>query len=153
MKKSNLLQIGVAALVAAIVTGIVYMGGITWLDNRVADTLFQKKEASSGKIVVIGIDEKALQAYGPFQSWDRSIMAQALEALNADPENKPAVVAVDTLYSGTTDADVDDMLVKAADELGCVVMGASGAFEKKMILQEDGTYRVEPYAVLPHKVR
>lgn len=145
MKKKTITQVALAALVAAIVTGLVYIGALDWLDNRVADTLFQKKEASSGNILVIGIDEEALQAYGPYHNWDRTIMAQALEALNADPANKPAVVAVDTLYSGTSDEEADARLVEAAKSLGNVVMGASGAFEKKMVLNEDGSYTVNPY--------
>ncbi len=151
MKKQTLVQVAVAACVAALVTGIVYIGGLDWLDNRIADRLFQKKEASSGNILVIGIDEEALQAYGPYHNWDRTIMAEALEALNADPANKPAVVAVDTLYSGTSDAEEDERLVQAAKDLGCVVTGASAAFEKKMVLNEDGSYRVEPYAITAYE--
>ena len=145
MKKNTLYQVVVAALVAAIITGITYFGALDWIDNRISDSLFQKKEASSGEIVVIGIDEEALQEYGPFQNWDRTIMASALEALNADPQNKPAVVAVDTLYSGNTETAADERLAKAAKDLGCVVMGASGAFETKTEINEDGSYTVNPY--------
>ena len=110
-----------------------------------ADTLFQKKEVSSGNILVIGIDEEALQEYGPYHNWDRNIMAEALEALNSDPSNKPAVVAVDTMYSGTSDEKADERLVNAAKDLGNVVMGAVGSFEKKMVLNEDGSYTLNPY--------
>ncbi len=151
MKKSSLQQAAVAALVAAAVTGVAFFGGLDWLDNRVADTLFQKKTVSSGDIVVIGIDEEALQEYGPYYNWDRTIMAKALEQLNADPANKPAVVAVDALYSGTTEADQDQALVDAARDLGCVVMGASGAFENKMVLQEDGSYVFTPYVLTSYE--
>ncbi|MCR4673859.1 MAG: adenylate/guanylate cyclase domain-containing protein [Lachnospiraceae bacterium] len=147
MKKSLIKQISAAAIVAALVTGITYLGALDWLDHRVGDSMFQKQEASSGKIVVIGIDEEALQEYGPFQNWDRSIMASALEALNQDPENKPAVVAIDTLYSGTTEDEVDQRLAKAAEELGCVVTGASASFGTETVMNEDGTYSINSYAL------
>ena len=150
MKKNILQQLTVAALVAAIITGLTYFGAFDWLDNRIADNLFQKKEASSGQIVVVGIDEEALQEYGPFQNWDRSIMASALEALNADPENKPAVVAVDTMYSGTTEEEADERLAKAAEELGCVVMGSSGSFGSTTEINGD-TYSINDYSMLSYE--
>ncbi|MCR5546600.1 MAG: adenylate/guanylate cyclase domain-containing protein [Lachnospiraceae bacterium] len=147
MKKSLIKQISAAAIVAALVTGLTYFGAFEWLDHRLGDSMFQKQEASSGKIVVVGIDEEALQEYGPFQNWDRSIMASALEALNSDPENKPAVVAIDTLYSGTTDEETDQRLADAAEELGCVVTGASGSFSTETVLNEDGTYSIDYYSL------
>ena len=116
MKNETLKRLGISVLCAAILTGLAGVGAFNWIDNRMSDTLYQKRQAQTGKIEVIGIDEEALQAYGPYQNWDRNIMASALEALNADPNNKPAVVAIDTLYSGTTGTDADERLAKAAED-------------------------------------
>ncbi len=151
MKKETLKRLGISVLCAAMLTGLAGVGAFNWIDNRMSDTLYQKRQAQTGKIEVIGIDEEALQAYGPYQNWDRNIMASALEALNADPNNKPAVVAIDTLYSGTTGTDADERLAKAAENLGCVVTGASGEFGTKTELNENGSYTVNKRALLGYE--
>ena len=66
------------------------------------DELYQQPESLPGDIVVIGITEDDLRELGPYYSWDRTVMASALEALAKDPSKKPAVVAIDALYAGTT---------------------------------------------------
>ena len=151
MKNETLKRLGISALCAAVLTALAGVGAFNWIDNRMSDTLYQKRQAQTGKIEVIGIDEEALQAYGPYQNWDRNIMASALEALNADPNNKPAVVAIDTLYSGTTGTDADERLAKAAEDLGCVVTGASGEFGTKTELNENGSYTVNKRALLGYE--
>ena len=50
-------------------------------DRWVQDMLFQKAKVSSGDIIIIGIDENALAELGPYNTWDRNVMASALEAL------------------------------------------------------------------------
>nr|MCR4797623.1 adenylate/guanylate cyclase domain-containing protein [Lachnospiraceae bacterium] len=74
-QKQTIKQLAVAAIVAAILTILAGAGALSWADNLMADTLFQRQEPTSGRIVVIGIDQAALQEYGPFQDWDRNIMA------------------------------------------------------------------------------
>ena len=120
----RVIKLTIAAITAAAITLLTGLGLFRWFDNRVADALFQRQELTSGKVIVIGIDEKALQEYGPFQSWNRSIMAQALEQLASDSERQPAVVAVDTLYSGLRGDASDERLAEAAGKLPCVVTGA-----------------------------
>ena len=57
----RLIKLAVAALTAALITLLTGLGVFRWMDNRVADMLFQRQELTSGRVVVIGIDEKALQ--------------------------------------------------------------------------------------------
>ena len=85
------------------------------------DELYQQPESLPGDIVVIGITEDDLRELGPYYSWDRTVMASALEALAKDPSKKPAVVAIDALYAGTTDKEKDDRLVAAASQLNVIV--------------------------------
>ena len=85
------------------------------------DELYQQPESLPGDIVVIGITEDDLRELGPYYSWDRTVMASALEALAKDPSKRPAVVAVDALYAGTTDKEKDDRLVAAASQLNVIV--------------------------------
>ena len=67
----------------------------------VEDELFQRPEAVPGDIVIIGIDDRDIDEFGNYNTWDRSIMASALEALASDPDRRPAVVAIDTTYAGS----------------------------------------------------
>ena len=90
-------------------------------DRWVEDALYQSPRALDGSIIVIGIDDKALEEIGPYNTWDRNVMASALEALAKDPENLPAVVAIDTLYTGESDPAADKRLADAASKLGNVI--------------------------------
>lgn len=92
------------------------------------DELFQTPETPPGDVVIIGITEEDFEVLGPYSSWDRSVMASALEALASDPDNLPAVVAIDTLYAGTTEESADQQLVDAAEKLGNVVVASEAAF-------------------------
>ena len=134
---------------AAILTVIAGTGVWQYPDRWVQDELFQKKSATSGDIVIIGIDETALSELGPYHSWDRNVMASALDALASDPDRLPAVVAIDTLYSGTTDPEADEHLAQAAERLGCVVTASVATFGTTREYSEDGiisnTYSVLGY--------
>ncbi|MBR4493580.1 MAG: adenylate/guanylate cyclase domain-containing protein [Clostridiales bacterium] len=134
---------------AAILTVIAGTGVWQYPDRWVQDELFQKKSATSGDIVIIGIDEAALSELGPYHSWDRNVMASALDALASDPDRLPAVVAIDTLYSGRTDPEADAHLAQAADRLGCVVTASVATFGTTREYSEDGiisnTYSVLGY--------
>lgn len=137
-----------AALAACIITVIALSGVLGRPDRWLEDVLFQRPEAVSGEVVVIGIDEKSLEVFGPYNTWDRTIMAKALRMLNADSAKKPAVVAIDTLYSGETDPVADAELAQAAAELGNVITAASAEFGENLIRAEDGGYTLDSYALL-----
>ena len=76
---------------------------------------------------------------GPYNTWDRHVMASALDALAADPEKRPAVVAIDALYLGNTNPEADAHLCAAAKELGCVVTGSFATIANAAIEDENGT--------------
>ena len=126
MKKIKPYLIALAAALA--VTAIIGWGALYRMDKWTQDWLYQHPGVTSGDIVIIGIDDEALDILGPYNTWDRSIMASVLEALAADPENRPAAVAIDVLYAGLTNQEADDRLVKAAAELGNVVTACVAQF-------------------------
>ena len=102
-------------ILAAIMALAAYLGVFFRIDQWAADALYQNPRATSGKIMVVGIDEKALEELGPFQTWTRDNVAAALEYLASDPDNMPAVVAIDTLYSGESGSpDADARLAQAS---------------------------------------
>lgn len=124
-------------------TGLLYRP-----DASLSDLLFQKREMTDSRIAVVGIDENALEELGPFQSWDREIMARVLEYLNREEETRPAVIALDVLYAGETEPEKDGRLARAATAAGNVVTAAAAGFGRTMDFSEDGTVTAEDFAVL-----
>ena len=101
MKKQSVIRILYAFVLALAFTILVRFGVLRWLDQWLQDKLYQKPQYMDGQVIVFGIDEQTLTALGPYNTWDRNIMAQAIEMLASDPEHRPAAVAIDTLYSGS----------------------------------------------------
>ena len=99
-------------------------------------------------IVIIGIDEEALEELGPYNTWDRNVMASALEALAADPDKKPAVTAIDVLYTGHTSKEADLRLAAAAQELGNVITGSMVEFGKQVTWIDGHASLIDPSAVV-----
>ena len=91
-----------ALLVAVLATAIAASGLLYRADSALDDALYQEAKALDGNIFVIGIDARSLEELGPFQTWGRSYMAQAIDVLNADPAYKPAAIGIDVLYAGYT---------------------------------------------------
>lgn len=124
-RTQTLLASGISAVV---MTALCASGLLRSAELWFCDELFQTPETPPGDIVIIGITEEDFEALGPYSSWDRSVMASALEALASDPDNLPAVVAIDTLYAGTTEESADQQLVDAAEKLGNVVVASEATF-------------------------
>ena len=118
-------------------TAIIGAGVLTRLDRWTQDRMFQHRGVTSRDIVIIGIDEEALDVLGPYNTWDRNVMASALEALAADPEKLPAVTAIDVLYAGSSSPEADGRLADAAKALGRVITAAVAEFGDQ-ITWEDG---------------
>ena len=148
----------VIALASALaVTAIIGWGGPVPRGHMDPGLAFPASRGDQRDIVIIGIDDEALDILGPYNTWDRNIMAATLEALAADPENKPAVVAIDVLYTGLTNEEADDRLGKAAAELGNVVtacvahFGTAITWENGHAVAQDNNAVVafdEPYEAL-----
>lgn len=116
----------------------------------IEDEIFQNPEAVPGDIVIIGIDENDIKEFGPYSSWDRSIMASALEMLASDPDQRPAVVAIDTMYSGSIDEESDGRLADAAAELGNVITASQATFGTRTTFGS-ATVIIDDFAVLNYE--
>ncbi len=125
-------QLIYSLIAAAVVTVLAGAGVLQRLDRWMQDALFQRPGVTSPDILIIGIDEEALTDLGPYQTWDRNVMASALEALAADPDKKPAVTAIDVLYAGETSGQADLRLAEAAGELGNVVTACMAEFGERI---------------------
>lgn len=150
--KKNLKQSLLIALGGSLIlTFLVGMGALKRLDKWTQDRLYQRPGAVSSDIVIIGIDESAFERLGAYNTWDRHIMARALEALNADPANRPAVVAIDTLYGGETDKEADEHLASAAKALGNVITASVAVMGTDYVDDGKGGLKIENYAVLDYE--
>lgn len=131
---------------AALITLFIGVRGITGrLDGMLQDALYQKPMALSGEIIMIDIDDKTLDQFGPYNTWDRSIMASALEKLAEDPAHVPSVVAVDTLYTGET-GENDMRLAEAASRLN-MVTASYAEIGNRVVKDPDGSIHYERNAV------
>lgn len=140
-KNKTFNQILISILSSAAVTLIIAATGVlSRLDQWVQDAWFQQPKALDGETIVIGIDDDSLEQIGPYNTWDRSVMASALEVLASDPANKPAVVAIDTLYAGETDPEADAKLVEAADKLGNVVVASFANIGTRAVFENGRAY-------------
>ncbi|MCR4584793.1 MAG: adenylate/guanylate cyclase domain-containing protein [Lachnospiraceae bacterium] len=150
--KKRLIWTTVYSLAAALLlTLLVYLGVLRRLDQWVQDALYQKPRYMSGEVILFGIDEKSLSRLGPFNTWDRNVMAKALEVLASDPEHLPAVVCIDTLYIGNTDPEADARLAAAAERLGCVITATAAVFDSGWFEAEDGSMVWDDYHILDYE--
>lgn len=136
-----------AFIAAALMTGLAASGVLYKVDNVVNDTLYQQEQALDGNIFVIGIDAKSLEDLGPFNTWGRSFMAQAIDMLNQDEENRPAAIGIDILYAGLTEEEEDAYLVEAVGRYDNVVTASAANFGSNLVTQEDGSFYMDDYFV------
>lgn len=147
-QKQNLLLALAAALAVTLLAGT---GALRRVDKWAQDALLQRPGIASPEIVVIGIDEASLSALGPYSTWDRGVMAGALEQLAADPAALPAVTAIDTLYAGPGEAVSDARLARAAAALPAVVTASLADFGVTYQMADSGGLTVDAYAVLRYE--
>ena len=114
------------------------------------DELFARREYVPGDIVIIGIDESDFEQFGPYNTWDRSVMASALDALASDPDNLPAVVAIDTLYGGYTNEEADAKLAESAAKLGNVITATEAHFGTTRTFGATSVI-IDDYAILSYE--
>jgi len=111
-------------VLAAALLLLFWMGALSYFDFRLQDALFQRPGLPHPDIVVIGIDEQAIEYFGIPTDWSREIMASAIEILNTCEEYRPAVIAIDVLYVGEREPVADERLAAAAEHGGNVLVAA-----------------------------
>ena len=116
-------------------------------DRWTQDSLFQQRGVLSGDIKIIEIDEKSLSLLGPYGPSYRQSMAYALQCLAEDPDNLPAVVAIDILYEGESNPAVDNQLAEAAAALPRVVTSCMAEFGDKITWEDGHAVKLEATAI------
>lgn len=116
-------------------------------DSILADSFYQHTEVLDGRIMVLGIDGAALDELGKFETWDRGIMADVIEALNANPEARPQAIGVDVMFFSPTEEVYDQRLVEAASQYDNVVVGSYVNFKNGIVENADGSFSVNALTV------
>ena len=147
LRKAERKQVLCAVAAAALLTAAAVSGVLNRADQTAADAWYQKPSASEGNIVLVGIDQKALEDIGPFQNWGRDTMAMVIEALNESEDCHPAVIAVDVLYAGETDPEKDAWLAEATGKYHNVVTACAAEFGSEFHIQENGKTSWNDFAV------
>ena len=147
MKKRIWLRIGVSLLAAAALCLIAWSGALNGMDGSLSDALYQRPGMTDGEIVVIGMDQRAVEELGPMP-WPRDIMADVVAYLNSDPDQKPAVIGIDVLYVGeSADTDADAYFAEIAAEGENVVVASAATFGNS-IVDNGETFYLDERAVL-----
>lgn len=149
MKKFGMLRsLGAALLVAGALTLPAALGALDALDNTAADALYQSRSASDGEIVLIGIDDRAIDELGPYGQWERDVIAMVLDVLNQSEDCRPAAIGIDVLYTGESSPDLDAWLAESAGQYGNVVTACAAQFGTAAVEDGAGGYYLDDFSVL-----
>lgn len=140
-----------SAIILAAAAVLTLLAGLGLLDTAsltAEDALYQRRTPSDGEIVLVGIDQRALEEIGPFNQWGRDVLAMALEALNESEDCRPAAIGVDVLFAGETDPELDAWLAEAAGQYGNVVTACAAEFGSALAEGTDGEYHLDDFSVV-----
>lgn len=144
----KLKSFGAALLAVGALTLPAALGALDTLDNTASDALYQSRSASDGEIVLIGIDDRAIDELGPYGQWNRDIIAMTLEALNQSEDCRPAAIGIDVLYTGESAPDLDLWLAEAAGQYGNVVTACAAQFGTAVAEDGKGGYYLDDFSIL-----
>ncbi len=147
LNKKNLIRITISFIATLIITWILSLDVFIPTSNRISDFLYQNHKSPNSEIIIIGIDEKALEEYGAMP-WTRDVMAKAINVLNSDSSKSPAVIGIDTLYTSESTSQMDEQLVAAVANAKNVVTASSITFGNQLITQDSGEFYMDNYSVL-----
>ncbi len=138
----------IVAVVIAIVTFVVsYTGVLYSFDKIFSDKLYQAPSGTNPQIKIVGIDEKTLAEYGDVTEWSRSITADFINKLTADPTYAPSAIGLDILYISDGDEEGDELFAKACENsanIGVKIVTASNlVYRPTGKINPDGSFVVD----------
>ena len=98
------------------------------LDSLYKDKLYQQPRVVNPSIKIVSIDEKTLEALGPFGTWSRGTYAELLEKLG----DYPAVVGFDIMLMGAMDEEGDAAFKQALSEYEHAVLASHLIYDTKV---------------------
>ena len=146
-EKKSFRPLAAALAAAAVLTLLAGLGALRGPDLTVSDAWYQSRSASDGDIVLVGIDQRALEEIGPYQQWGRDVIARTIRALNESEDCRPAVIGIDVIYAGETEPEADRQLTEAAGEYGNVVTACAAEIGSALVEVDGGRYAMDRFAV------
>ena len=126
MKSKSIKKLVGVAVAALLLLVFVVFNQLAELELRTQDAVFQQPGLIHPDIMVIGIDQDALEAFGQWP-FPRAVMAEAISILNSYEDARPAVIGVDVMFTEHARAHPEDdaALVEAVRGAGNVVLASS----------------------------
>ena len=143
----------IIGIIEALVIGVIaflfcYNDVFYSLDSLYRDRVYQRSRGVNQSIKIIAVDEKTLNAYGPFGTWDRSVYADILETLG----DYPIVVGFDVHFMNEMTEEGDERFLQAIKENGNVVLAAHIDFDTEVTTDEEGRIYVNPMYVRDYEI-
>ncbi len=123
---------------------IVESGVFLPLANSLNDYLYQVPSTPDSRIVIIGIDQRALSEFGEFP-WDRDIIANAIAYLNKDEETMPCVIGIDVLF--VNESENDELLLNVSSEHDNIVYSSYAEFSNKTVSLSESEFYIDDFYV------
>lgn len=117
----NKIRSAFAILFVGLVLGIYLLGWMGEAEFWAQDKLFQRPSAIPTNVVIVGVDDKSLEALGRWP-WPRDYHAQLLEIIL---QGSPAAIGVDIIFA--EESGQDDALIQSVDAVGSRLVMASYA--------------------------
>ncbi len=111
------------------------------LENYGEDYLYRKLDGISENIKIIGIDDKTLDILGPYSDWNRGYFADLINILNEDEENRPEIIGIDIIFSGTNNSDEDTLLAETVEGDDNIILASVLEFDNMIVREGDKLYR------------
>lgn len=109
------------------------------MDYFITDKAYTKLTGADRRIIIIGVDEETLKAYGNFTTWSREKTADLIDLLYEDEQNAPAVTGIDFLFVDKTDEAADSHLADAVSKCdGRIVFGSNIVYRGDVVFDTSG---------------
>lgn len=125
-------------LVAIIVAILTYTDALYSIDCAITDRLYSNLKGPSSDIIIIGVDEETLNAYGNYNTFIRQKCGELTNLLFKDSETAPAVLGIDFLFVDNVDEETDAYLADAITEANRVVNSCNLVYRGALGRDADG---------------
>lgn len=119
------LKIIIPIIVAALVACLAILHPFYSIDAFITDKVYTRLTGTTPEIIIVSIDEEAVDEYGNFNNWSREKTAELIDHLYADPENSPAVVTVDIMFIDPFKEPDDTNLINAVKNAGNTILATN----------------------------
>lgn len=141
--KERLIRLAECIIALTVCFVITYFGVFSSLDSLYQDKIYQIPRGMNQKIKIIAIDEKTLEAYGPINTWDRSVYNSLLNSLGDYPD----VIGFDIMFIGEMNEETDNLFRESVEVRDNIVLANHLIFNTVLEHDESGNLFINRSAV------